>query len=259
VYVPTDDGIVALATDDGTERWTAETPDIAGMLVAGHGVYWIADRERPVVVALDRDGGERCRTEIETPWTARFIASDDALFVPSGPHDNRFWTFDPESGGIRGKKPRQGHDFPAEQCYRDGTMYAVDAFFGNVHASVVTGDGHGWSQGTEHSQLGALSAGPDRVYYPTNYEETPTLFALNATEGDVAWTATPPAPVSGYPTVAADAIVVPTSDGATCLTPDDGSRLWTHESESMGDAFIVADDLLFTTANGTLTAFRSVE
>ena len=48
-----------------------------GFFVTSHGVYALTEADEPTVVALDADGGERWRTAIADPWSARLFAGDD--------------------------------------------------------------------------------------------------------------------------------------------------------------------------------------
>ena len=256
LFVPTDGALVALGPD-GSEQWRVETPDRTALLATVDSVYWLADREPPVVIALARDGSERWRTELADPWEPPLFAGAGRVFVSSGPYDSRFWQLDPDTGERLGDAPRSGHDFPAEQFARDGTVYAAEPFFGAVRATDIDGD-DGWSQGTAPAggAGGGLLAGDDeRVYYTSNVDDEPNVFALSATDGAVAWTATLDGVVTGRPMAASEAVLVPTDAGVVCLDPDDGTPLWTRTA-GFGGRFVVADDLVFAARDGTVTAFR---
>jgi outer membrane protein assembly factor BamB len=257
LFVPTNAAIVAFSLD-GSEQWRVETPDRTALLATGDGVYWLADREPPVVVALERaDGSERWRAELGDPWEPPLFAGAGRVLVSSGTHDYRFWRLDPATGDLLNDAPRSGHDFPEEQFARDGTVYAADPFFGNVETTPLDGS-DGWSRGVAHSGKGSgglLTGDGERVYYTSNADGEPNVFALSAGDGAVAWTATLDGVVTGRPVAAADAVLVPTDAGAVCLDPDDGTVLWTRPA-GFGGRFVVADDLVFAASDRGVTAFR---
>jgi len=257
VFVPLPGELVALAPGDGSQQWRVETPNRRGLLAAGHGLYWV-DESGPTVVALAHDGSERWRTDIADPWEPPLFASDDRVFLSSGPYDNRFWRLDAANGEQLNKDPRRGADFPAEQCYRDGTVYAVDAFFGNVDAKAVTDAGVGWGQGVPPGGEagGLVSVGPDRVYYTANVDDEPGLTVLSREDGSVEWTADLSPTVVGRVAVGTESAVVPTTDGLRAFDPADGSRLWASGVPTGRDV-VVADDLVFTTVDGSVVAYRA--
>ncbi|MEF8853436.1 MAG: PQQ-binding-like beta-propeller repeat protein [Haloarculaceae archaeon] len=257
VFVPVDGGLVALAPGDGREQWRVDTPDRRGLLVATHGVYWV-DESGPTVVALGLDGDERWRTDIADPWEPRVFASEDRVFISSGPYDSRFWRLTVDTGEQLNRDPRRGADFPAEQCYRDGTVYAVDAFFGNVDATAVTDTGSGWRASVPpggEAGGGLVAVGADRVYYTANVDDEPGLTALSRSDGRVAWTAEVSPTILGRPAVGTDSVVVPTTDGLRGFDPADGNQQWASGVD-VGDRGALADDLVFTTVDGSVVAYR---
>lgn len=259
LYVPTDGELVALAAGDGTEAWRVPTPGRAGVVVAAHGVYWL-DESGPAVVALAHaDGSERWRTDIADPWEPPIFAGADAVFVSSGTYDNRFWRLSADEGTVRNEQPRAGADFPAEQCARDGVVYAVDGFFGNVRATPVVGGESGWSRGVAYSGGGAggtVSVGSERVYYVSNAQDEPGLWALSRSDGSVAWTVDVAGVATGRPVVADEAVLVPTDGGIEAFASDDGADLWSWDGVDLDGRLLVADDLVYAATDGTLRALR---
>jgi outer membrane protein assembly factor BamB len=258
VVVPTDGGLVSLAPGDGSEQWRVDTPDRRGLLAASHGVYWV-DESGPTVVALGLDGSERWRTDIADPWEPRVFATEDRVFLSSGPHDNRFWRLAVADGEQLNQDPRRGADFPAEQCYRAGTVYAVDAFFGNVDTKAVSDAGAGWNQGVPpggEAGGGLVAVGDERVYYTANVDDEPGLTALSRNDGSVVWAADVTATILGRTVVADETVLVPTDEGLRAFDPADGSPQWTAGAET-GRTPVVADDLVFTTVAGSVVAFRA--
>jgi len=258
VFVPTAGELVALAPDRGRERWRVETPNRRGLLATAHGVYWV-DESGPTVVAFElADGSERWRTDIADPWESRVFASDDRVFVSSGPYDNRYWRLDAADGTQYNDPPRRGADFPAEQCYRAGTVYAVDAFFGNVDAKPVSDAGASWGQGVPpggEAGGGLVAVGDEHAYYTANVDDKPGLTALSTDSGNEEWTAEVTPTILGRPAVADGAVVVPTTDGLRSFDPADGSQQWASGVDT-GSGVVVADDLVFTTVAGSVAAYR---
>lgn len=254
VVVPTDDAVVALATD-GTERWRVATPGRIALVVAAHGVYWLQEGT-PTVVAHGFDGAERWRTDLGEVWEPPLFAAPDRVFVSSGARDSRFWRLDAADGALLGERPRPGADFPAEQYHRDGTVYAVDAFFGNVDTTAVGADGHDWSQGVPPGgRAGEMSGGPALTYYVSTADEATTVTALSATDGAVAWEATvDPAP-TGRVLAAGEVALLPTDDGIYALDIEDGRERWSLSAAT--DRLAVADDLLYAAADGAVRAYRA--
>lgn len=255
VFAPVDGAVAALDASDGAVVWSTETPDRAAFLVAPSGPYWLADGDSPAVVALADDGTDRWRTDLADPWALPLLAGAGSVVVSSGSYDSRFWTLDPDDGTVTGDRPRSGADFPAEQYYRDGTVYAADAFFGNVRTTPMTADGVDWSRGVPPGgRLGLMSGGAARAYYASGVDGEPSVTAMDAADGTVAWTATPDPPVTGRPIAAAAVVLVPTADGLRAFDPADGDALWS--SAAIGERVAVADDLVYATDGGTARAYR---
>ncbi len=254
VYVPTGGALVALAAD-GTERWRVETPGRVAVVVADHGVYWLQDGT-PTVVAHDLDGTERWRTDLGEVWKPPLFAAPKRVFVSSGSRDSRFWRLNAADGALLGESPRPGADFPSEQYHRDGTVYAVDAFFGNVDTTAVGVGGHDWSQGVPPGgRSGEMSGGPARTYYVSTTDEATTVTAMSATDGTVAWEATvTPAP-TGRILATSDVALLSTADGIYALDTEDGRERWSLGVDTSGLA--AADDLLYATVDGAVRAYRA--
>ncbi len=265
VYVPTASSIVALAATDGREVWRADAPNRidasrsdegqrATLVVAVHGAYWLSGGDAPEVVALAlEDGSERWRREIHDPWSGPLFASEERVFLSTGTHGRIPWRFDPGSGSVA-DEPQRGNDFPAERFVLDGTIYAVDHFFGIVH-------GDGWTAGRDAFATGPdywLSGGESRVYYVPNVRGAPTtrLFALSQNDGETAWSADVGAGMASRPVVTAETVLVRSEDALACFDPADGTERWRRSIDGIGERIVVADDLLFTTDGDAVRAFR---
>jgi outer membrane protein assembly factor BamB len=254
VYVPADDAVVAL-DGDGTERWRVETPGRDALVVAGHGAYWLQGGT-PTVVAHDLDGAERWRTDLGEVWDLPLFVGPDQVFVSSGSRDSRFWRLDADSGAVTGERPRPGADFPAEQYHRSGTVYAVDAFFGNVDTAPVGEGGADWSQGVPPGgRAGYMSGGVDLTYYVSTADEATTVTALSATAGTERWQVTADAMPTGRVLAAGSVALLPTDDGLPALDPADGRERWSLPVAT--DRLAVADDLLYAAVGGSLRAYRA--
>lgn len=51
---------------------------------------------------------------------------------------------------------------------------------------------------------------------------------------------------------------MPTEDAVRCFDPADGSERWRHPPERIGLGIALVDDMLYTTADGTVRSYRSV-
>lgn len=259
VIISTEKELVALQQVDGSEVWRVDTNSRATVLGGSHGVYWI-DESDPAVVALDLETGERrWRSEFSTPWKPIMFASDLAVFVSSGSSDNRVWRFFVENGDIDGPEPRPGGaDFPTEQFYQDGSVYAVDAFFGTLHSTPVDDVRVGWSQDVSPGSGaggGLLTGGIDSVYCTSNYHDAPGLYAVRKTSGSISWTKDIAATITGRPVSTSEVVLVPTNDGVQCYDSASGDHLWTHPN--IQQRFVVVDDLIFEGGSGGVRALRA--
>lgn len=267
VFVATGDGLVALAASDGSVQWRVETPeradfvDPAGRLVDAAvmvhegGIYTVAGEDSPAVVRRSlADGSEDWRTEIAEPWALPIFASGEGeVFVSSGPHDTRFWQLDAATGDLLAEEPRYGHDFPTEAFYADGSVYTVEPFFGSAGRTPLD-EGTGWT--TDVPPGGELADGDGRVYYATSADDA-GVFALSKTDGAIDWEVEPPGDVVGRPVAASDVVVVPTDAGLYGVAPSDGSDRWLRPGDATGEDVLVADDLVFSTREGAVRAFRA--
>lgn len=270
VCVPTASAIVALDPVDGSEQWRVETPNRADgfdregnvveatLLGASHGLYWIAgegqhNEENPTVVSIaPADGSEQWRTDIEDPWSRRLFASDDAVFVSTSHNAPDPWRLAAETGAVETEPPGSGADFEDEWFYRDGTLYSAGPIFGPVEATPVDG-GHDWSTDLFGK---ALSGGVDAVYGDLSDGEQWGLHALAATDGSRRWSVTDVANPVSRPVVAGECVLLRTEEALRCFDPADGAERWSHPVDKVGGRLVVAADLLYTTREETVRAFR---
>lgn len=254
LYVPLD-GELAAFTTDGTEQWRVETPNRDGLVAARRGSYYVADGDPLTVVALGPDGVVRWRTDIADPWQPRLFATDDRVSISSGSRDSRYWTLDAATGERLSEPPRSGNDFPTELCLRDGTMYAVESFFGGINATPTTETGHNWNAGVPGGADPSVSATADTLYYAVNGPDGPTVIAFDAETGTERWRRSLAADIDGQVVAGTACVLVPTTDATVCLTRDDGSRLW--RQSGLTAPLTVTDNVVFTTTSAGVRAYRA--
>jgi len=254
LYVPREEDIAAF-TSDGTAQWQTATPDRAGLIATADGLYYAVDADPPAVVALDTDGTQRWQTEIDDPWRPRLFATAERVLVSSGTHDSRYWTLDATSGDILGPEPRFGHDFPTELCYRHGTMYAVDPFFGGLDAISATDAGHSWNAGAPGGGEPTMSVTAETLYYGVNSPDSPMVLAFDSATGTERWRQPLDGDIDGLMVAGTAGAFVPTTEGTVCLAEDDGTRRWSDSD--LTAPLTIADDVLFTATNEGMQAFRA--
>ncbi|WP_075937432.1 outer membrane protein assembly factor BamB family protein [Halosegnis longus] len=254
LYVPLD-GELAAFSPDGTERWRVETPTRSGFVAASRGSYYVADSDTPTVVALNTDGEVRWRTDIADPWQPRLFATDDRVGISSGSRDSRYWTLDATTGDRLGEPPRPGNDFPTELCLRDGTMYAVEAFFGGIDATAATEAGHSWNAGVPGGADPSVSATADTLYYAVNGSDGPVVIAFDAETGTERWRRSLAGDIDGQVVAGTACVLVPTTETTVCLTRDGGSRLW--RQPGLTAPLTLTDDIVFTTTSEGVRALRA--
>lgn len=268
LYVPTAEAIVALKATDGTKIWQTDTPDRAEsvtqagkverapVLVASHGVYWISVKEAPTIVKLAlKDGSEQWRTKIQDPWTSWLFASDEVVVI-STDHNGRVpWMLSAATGEILDGPSSLGADFGDERFSRSGTIYAVEQMFGGIEASAVNDRGDSWDQ---HISGGGylMSGDADRVYIKVNGGEKPGLYALSVTDGMLEWNTDLTTDSVSRPTVAGESLLIYTGKSLRCFDPANGSERWSKSSDGIGDQIVIIDDLIYTTHDDTVRAFR---
>lgn len=258
LYVPTAAGIVALRAGDGGESWRVAVPDLAALLVAPHGIYYVSDADDPAVVGLGVDGGERWRGRLRDPWTPTLFATDEQVFVSTGTHYPVPLRFAADTGEFLAARPytEGGHHFPGERFALDDSVYAGDPFYGSLSAYDATGRSYDrrWTADVGQAGGGDLAAGADHVY--ARERPAGVFYALSVTDGRTDWEIEGVARLSTRPVVAGDAVLVLTEEQFRCFDPTDGSERWSRPADVVGPQFVVADDLVYTTAGSTVRALR---
>lgn len=262
LYVPTDSGITALDTETGSQIWTSPTTDRKGLLVASHGVYYIADRTPPAVISLTTDTGEeRWQTDITDPWNLPMLAGDDLLFVPTGTLAEEPWILGAETGRVLGTEPFDEEDAHAEQFLLDDTIFTVQPIAGEIEAYAASSDYQKrWGRllASDAYPTQEFAGGINHVYANAPTGNNPGLYAFSLNDGSTAWHTDDKLELVTRPVVAQDTVVVLTDNALRCFNPSDGSQRWRLASNNIGPQFILVDDLLYTTERDTLRAFRSL-
>ncbi|WP_372912375.1 PQQ-binding-like beta-propeller repeat protein [Salinigranum sp.] len=65
-----------------------------------------------------------------------------------------------------------------------------------------------------------------------------------------------PGDLAGRPVVARETVLVQAGGELHCFDPEDGSRRWSRAAADLGPRVAVADDLVYTTHDGTVRALR---
>jgi outer membrane protein assembly factor BamB len=259
VVVPTASAIVALGTDGAGPQWQVETPARRGIVVADHGIYYVATGEETMVVARERsDGTERWRAPIQDPWAPPVFTGAGEVFVTSRGSWDTPWRFAVDSGEFRGReRPTPGGaDFVVSQFYLGGSVFGAKELFSTVTAHAVTDDGYDWRTGIDGAACFGLAAGGSHLYARGRCIDRPGLFGLSLSDGREVWYAETEGRPVARPVVTTETVLVLTEDRLHCFAPSNGIERWRRPVADVGEAFVVADDLLFTTQGDTVRALR---
>jgi outer membrane protein assembly factor BamB len=58
------------------------------------------------------------------------------------------------------------------------------------------------------------------------------------------------------PIVGTETVLVATDETLYCFDPSDGTERWTRPIDDVGREFVVVDDLVYATRDGSVRAFR---
>lgn len=258
VYVPTDTGITVLNATDSSQMWTVDAPDREGLLVASHGAYYISNGEPPSVVSIALDTGEeRWKTEVAEPWTKYLFATADYLFVSADTLSNMPWIMTTDTGTpVRDQQRREIEDGIGARFVLDGTVFSHDPMFGEFQANRITETDYTtlWRQRLD-AYGPSLAGGTDHLYFAGGSG----LYALSRDDGTTAWRLEEKwDQIAGRPAVARDAVVIVADDSLRCFDPANGTERWRRSAEDIGPQIILAEDSLFTSNGGRVTALRSM-
>lgn len=264
LFVPTAAGITAFDIATKREVWHVDDQHRVGILVAPHGVYYVSNRDPPILVSLRLNGGqERWRAEITEPWTTTLFADSDHVMVSTGTHERVPWMFSADSGEylLKFRPEEGGSDMTDERFILDDHVISVDPMFGEVSAARVDEGNYTWVWQRSIDAVGglAISGGQNHVYVGAHHGPEAGLYALELTTGKTKWQIREEIEVVGRPTVGTETLLVRTTDSLRCYNPVTGKELWRRSTQGIGSHFIVVDDLVFTARNGVIRAFRPKE
>lgn len=248
-----DRGVVAVALDDGSERWRA-VPEVgvtSAPTLAEGTVYVGGSLHSEAVIALDAaDGRELWRFEAGQYATTPAVA-DGRVYVGGGSEHVAYaldaddgtevWRFEADEEVWTAPTVVDGVVYVGS---RDGVVYALDADTGQER----------WRAQVGSDVRDSVAVTGDTVYVPARG----SFVALDPT-GTERWSID----VQDFayaPTVAGDGIVVADSQAAFCLDAADGTELWRREGTErrMGDvtpsgigcAPVVADGVAYVASDG---------
>lgn len=264
VYVEGADGLVALDATDGTVLWRLDTGGIVGLLVADHGLYCTERADDSFVRRALADGSERWRVSVDGNGpSGTVVAGGEYVFFThprtAGPWSLRISDGQRDFEGTERQPTPLPYHSPSPQCYRDGRLYNAAPFSGHVEAMTPPAPPFDtvWDRRWDPVEGGfRLAVDDSSAYLATGGDDGPALRSLSRSDGTEQWRRSVGQP-TGWPVVTTDTLLLRTSRRLVCLDPTDGSLLWDRSAAGVGP-FVVADDVVFTTAERTLTALRSV-
>lgn len=265
VYLPVEraDGgaaIVALDPADGTKRWRAETGPIGGLVVAPHGCYSIAPQGESgsIVARTLADGAERWRTRLDGDWTGHLFAGSERVYATVG-GSGRPWSLSATTGETAQDRRIAAEDGSFAQCFRDGTVFAAEDFFGTVDAWATSGGAYDrrWGASLDAYTGFELAVDDDRVYLHGEHGDRPGLYALDRADGSEGWHAGDVGPLRGRPVGGTAVVVVRTTDRLVGVDPADGTERWAVEGGVAGAAIALAGEQLVTVDGATLRVLVS--
>ncbi|PSP74871.1 hypothetical protein BRC81_16980 [Halobacteriales archaeon QS_1_68_20] len=179
------------------------------------------------------------------PVSFTACARQKTLAGASGAHDHALQT---ERPGER------GHHFPGEQFDRGEAVFAADPFYGDHWVYDAAGLEYGtrWSGGIGDGGGRPLAA--DHLY--GHDREADELLALSVADGEEVWSAELPERPAARPVVADEAVLVLTGERLHCFDPSGGRERWHRPADGGDPGFVVVDDVVYATADGTVRASR---
>ncbi len=234
VYVATSDGLYALDSLGGSERWQVGTESVvhSAVAVSGDTVHFASDE---TVYALDAsDGSERWRVSVDGGISAGPAVTDDTLYVCTtdvyaldASDGSERWRFDANERIRRTPAVADGTVYAGDD---GGTLYALDADGGSERWRVTVDGGVGTP---------AVASG---VVYAGGYESP--LYALETADGSERWTAETD---RGYPSpsVADGTVYVERNGGVSALNAADGSERWSFGMDGLTGKPAVIDDTVY--------------
>lgn len=245
VYVTwnSDDAFVALDSETGDERWTAdEAAGVALPLDGGVLVDWDGSA---LAAGLDGATGERCLSYSHSAGgRLRATADDSRLYVSSvrhggdSPTNSYVAALDPVDASIAWRTEVQV-SLEVGLAVRDGTVYAVGG--DRLHALSAADGSTEWSvsHGLGHESARLPAVTDDRVFF----RDADRLVCYDAGTGDERWNVAE----ASIPDIGGDPVVA----GDTVYAPPDGHDRVRGFDVATGDPVETPGPTLSTVALGT--------
>ena len=216
IHFGTVNGVVYALNPDGSIRWSAApgvSAFVAAPAVAADGTVYFKQDEG-IVRAYSPNGVELWTYSVEGvgSYAGPAIGADGTIYVPA--NDGAIHALNPD-GTLRWKflpKTSTGADdasgiYTSPSLDQDGNLYA-SSLIGSVFSISATGELRWmfYTPGAGENVSSSLALGDDRAYF-ASYGGL--LYALNQTDGQLAWTATIEAEArSCSPAIAADGSII---------------------------------------------------
>jgi outer membrane protein assembly factor BamB len=263
VYVSTMNGVYAVNAYTGAQIWKTIkiSGDVSTPAVSGSMLYVGSFVEHTLYAFRILDG--------QLVWqytTGDYVNSSPAVYGNSvyvGSDDGYLYALNAATGALKWKL-NGGGIYPSDgmspspivvngvvytSCY-DGNVYALDAASGNVI----------WNHTT--TKLQSIFASPTFSNGAVYISAGSSVFALNASNGDMLWKFSVAYPIQASPTVAAGVVYVGGNDGNLyALDAQTGTELWRYTSGSSIVAATAIDHgiLYLGLRNGVICAIGTTD
>lgn len=251
---PTRARIVALDARSGEQYWQRDLPDGTGrhgdLAVAGGSVYLIGGRS---LFSLDASTGETEWTvDHDGAGTAPVVAGDtlyttdlSTVAAYSTSDGSQLWSHTPEvSDSLM---------FAWTPAVRNGYV-----FVGAEHLQALSPEDGTvqWTARTNTQVTGPPTAGPDRVYVPTDAGET---YGFDHADGSQSWRSSAMSEAFNYeisPALVGDTLYLFTDDRIAAVSRSDASVRWTVEEtfDANFSTASVVDGVIYTSFVSTVDA-----
>ena len=244
--------MVALDAKSGDQLWQRDLPEGTGrhsnLAVAGGSVYLIGGR---TLFSLDAATGETEWTADHSSGTAAPVVAGDTLYTSdlgtvyawAAGDGSELWSHTPEvSDGLM---------FAWTPAVRNGHVYV-----GAEHLQALSPEDGSiqWTARTNTQVTGPPTAGPDRVYVPTDAGET---YGFDHTDGTQSWQSSAMSEAFSYeisPALAGDTLYLFTDDRIVAVARSDASVRWSVEEtfDANFSTASVVDGAIYTSFVGTV-------
>ena len=231
VFIGTDDGLTALAAENGTQRWNRSTPVSSSPTVVDETVVVGVGADAPTagrtrgVMAFDRsNGSERWTAPTASPVRSSPTVWNETVFI--GSDDGTVYGLSLRDGTVRWSETTDG------SVESSPTVWNETVFIGNDDRTVYAFDATTGTQQWHSSTDGPVRSSPTIADGTVFVGSDDThLYAFDATTGDKEWRFGLDGPVQSAPTVAESRLFVGTGAGVV----GDETALWAL-GEPVGDS-----------------------